>query len=281
MKKNKKFLLMGLLLLVLAGCSNYIDPATGKVMESKIITWGDPWIWGNEGANWFDALFVWPIAQALNFFTPFVGAFLSIVIVSVILKMTTIRSTIKSTIQQQKMQLLGPEQARIEEKYRGRDDQQSKLKKATEIQNLYKKHDINPMGAMGGMLLTLPMMLAMYQSVARASSIIGGSILGQPLEGTPMEGFQTLNFVYIGIFALMVLTQFLSMFLPQYLTKKKMVQRPNDKKPANNPQSMMYVSLVMISVFGFKWPIGMSLYLMISSLITLVQTLYINKKYVD
>lgn len=280
MKKNKKFLLMGLMLLVLAGCSNYLGP-DGKVMESKIITWGDSWIWGTEGASWFDALFVWPIAQALNFLTPYVGAFLSIVVVSVAMKMVTIRSTIKSTIQQQKMQLLGPEQSRIEEKYRGRDDQQSKLKKATEIQNLYKKHDINPMGAMGGMLLMLPMMLAMYQSVARAQSIVTGSILGQPLSGSPKEGFATMNFVYIGIFVLMVLFQFLSMFLPQYMTKKKMVQRPNDKKPANSPQSMMYVSLVMISFLGLTWPIGMSLYLMVSSLIQLIQTLYINHKYVD
>ena len=86
MKKNKKFLLMGLMLLVLAGCSNYLGP-DGKVMESKIITWGDSWIWGTEGASWFDALFVWPIAQALNFLTPYVGAFLSIVIVSVAMKM--------------------------------------------------------------------------------------------------------------------------------------------------------------------------------------------------
>lgn len=279
MKKNKKFLIMGLLLLVLAGCANYMNP-DGTVMTEKIITWGDKWTWGAEGVSWFDALFVWPIAQALNFFTPYTGAFLSIVIVSVLMKLLTVRSTIKSTVQQQKMQLLGPEQARIEEKYRGRDDQQSKLKKATEIQNLYKKHDINPMGALGGMILTLPMMLAMYQSVARAKSIIEGSMLGQPLNGTPMEGFKTLNFVYIGIFLSMILFQFLSMWLPQYMTKKKMVNRPNQAKPANNPQAMMYMSLVMVAMFGLNWPIGMSLYLMLSSLITLIQTLYINQKYV-
>lgn len=279
MKKNKKLLLMGVLLLLLAGCTAYMDPETGKVMTNKIIAWGDAWSFGTE--SWFDAFFIWPIAQVLNFFTPYVGAFFSIVLVSVLLKMLTIRSTIKSTVQQQKMQLLGPEQARIEAKYRGRDDQQSKLKKATEIQNLYKKHDINPMGALGGMILTLPILLAMYQSVARAQSIINGTVLGQPLEGTPMQGFKTLNWVYIVIFVAMVVIQVLSMSLPQHMAKKKMKQRPNDPKPASNPQAMMYVSVAMISIFGLNWPIGMSLYLMISSLITLIQTLYINHKYVD
>ncbi len=280
MKKYKKLLFFAVMLLLLTGCTQYMKD--GKVIPESIIKWGTSWsdAWKYE-KSWFGALFVWPLAQALNFFEMYLGAFGSIALVSVLIKLATIRSTIKQTVQQQKMQLLGPEQARIEAKYKGRDDQQAKMQKATEMQNLYKKHGINPLGALGGLFLSLPIMLAMYQSVGRAENIIYGTLFGQTLEATPQHGFQTGNWVYIGVFILMAVTQFLSMYIPQYLTKRKMKTRPNEKKPENPGQSMMYVSLVMIVMLGFTWPIGMSLYWMVTSIVTIAQTIFINWKYAD
>ncbi|QIK69078.1 membrane protein insertase YidC [Erysipelothrix sp. HDW6C] len=279
MKKHKKILLLGLLLILLTGCTSYIDPATKQVYPESIIHLGDAWTWGVD--SWFGAIFVWPMAQILNFFAQYTGAFLSIVIVTVLIRLVTLRSSIKSTVQQQKMQLLGPDQARIEEKYRNRTDQQSKMAKATEMQKLFEKHDIKPMAALGGQFLQLPIMIAMYQAVTRADLIISGKILGESLERTPVQGFQEGNVVYIVIFALMVIFQALSMFLPQYLTKRKMKKRPGDKPAANPGQSMMYMSLAMITFFALQWNIGMSLYWMISALAQLLQTLYINNKYAN
>ncbi|CAM3455738.1 membrane protein insertase YidC [Erysipelothrix sp. HDW6B] len=279
MRKYKKIALLGLLLVVLTGCMSYVDPVTKQVYPESIIRLGDAWTWGKE--SWFGAIFVWPIAQLLNFFAQYVGALLSIVIVTLLIRLLTIRGSIKSTIQQQKMQLLGPEQAKIEEKYRNRTDQQSKMAKATEMQKLYQKHDIKPMSAIGGQLLQLPIMIAMYYAVTRADLIISGTVFGETLEKTPMQGFQEMNVVYITIFALMVIFQALSMFLPQYLAKQKLKKYPNQKQPANPASSMMYVSLAMIVFFALTWNIGMSLYWMISAMGQLFQTLYINNKYAD
>lgn len=277
MKNYKKLFLLMLILVTLTGCTNVIDPTTKKVMEQYIIKLGDSWIWGKEG--WFSALFVWPLAQLVNFFAQYTGAFLSIVIVTLIIRLLTIRGSIKATVQQQKMQLIGPEQAKIEEKYRGRTDQQSKMAKATELQKLYEKHEINPMGALGSTFIQLPIILAMYQAVTRAYSIITGSILGQPLEITPREGIATGNFVIIGIFVLMIIAQAASMFIPQYLAKKKIKKYPNQKAVPNSANTMLYTSLAMIVFFALNMNVGMSLYWMISSLTQLGQTLYINHKY--
>ncbi|WZU01790.1 YidC/Oxa1 family membrane protein insertase [Erysipelothrix sp. D19-032] len=191
----------------------------------------------------FGAIFVWPIAQLLNFFAQYVGALLSIVIVTLLIRLLTIRGSIKSTIQQQKMQLLGLEQAKIEEKYRNRTDQQSKMAKATEMQKLYQKHDIKPMSAIGGQLLQLPIMIAMYYAVTRADLIISGTVFGETLEKTPMQGFQEMNVVYITIFALMVIFQALSMFLPQYLAKQKLKKYPNQKQP-KKPKKLNDVCII-------------------------------------
>lgn len=278
MKKYKKILILGVFLLILTGCTKYMDG--DGFIESANIALGQPWggAWKLE-KSWFGVIFVWPLAQSMNFFAQYIGAFASIALVSVLIKLLTIRSSIKSTLQQQKLQLIGPETARIEAKYKGRDDQQSKMQKATEIQALYKKHDINPFGAMGAMLLSFPIMIAMYQAVARAEGIRTGTFLGTSLELTPLDGFKSGNMVIIGIFVVMAIAQFLSMWVPQYLAKRKMKLRPNDKKPENPGQSMMYVSLVMIIGLGIGWPIGMSLYWLVTSLVMIGQTVLIDWKY--
>lgn len=277
MKKHKKLLFMGLLLIGLTGCTQIIDPKTNQVLADKIISTGDAWVWGTE--SWFVALIVWPLAQMLNFFAANLGALISILIVTILIKLVTLKFSIQATVQQQKMQEMGPEQARIEEKYRGRDDEQAKMQKATELQKLFQKHGVNPLGALGGAFLQIPIMLAMYQAVMRAEQIINGNVLGKPLTGTPMDGFTDMNFVYIGIYSLMVLFQFLSMFLPQYLTKKKMKQYPNQPAAPKSGNTMMYSSLVMISFLALRWGIGMSLYWMITAMTQLLQTLYIQHKY--
>ncbi len=279
MRKYKKILFLGILLIALTGCTNYIDPVTKQVKPEMIITLGDAWDFGSQG--WFSALFVWPIAQLLNFFAQYVGAFGAILVVTLLIKLLTLKGTIQSTIQQQKMQLIGPEQAKIEEKYRNRTDEQAKLQKATEIQKLFEKHEIKPMAALGGAFLQIPIMLAMYQAVGRSANIINGSILGQSLIETPMDGFKTGNVVIISIYILMAICQALSMFLPQYLAKKKMRLRPYDPKPKNNANGMMYTSLIMIVFIALQWNVGMSLYWMISALAQLLQTLFINWKFGD
>ncbi|AYV33823.1 membrane protein insertase YidC [Erysipelothrix rhusiopathiae] len=277
MKKYKKLIIFSILLLALTGCTQVIDPQTKQVYADKIISLGDSWTWGSD--TWFGALFVWPIAQALNFFSQYVGTIGSIVVVTLIIKLITIKGSIKATVQQQKMQLIGPEQARIEAKYQGRNDQQAKLQKATEMQKLFEKHEINPMGALGGTFLQLPIMIAMYQAVMRSEAIINGTVFGQTLELTPMQGFTQGNIIIIGIFILMALSQFLSMFLPQYLAKQKIRKRSYEKQPANQANMMMYSSLIMIVVLALNWQVGMSLYWMVSALAQLVQTLFINHKY--
>lgn len=268
---------MGLLLLGLTGCTQIMDPKTGQVLADKVISIGDAWNWGTE--SWFAALIVWPLAQMLNFFASHLGALVSILLVTILIKLVTLKFSIQATVQQQKMQEMGPEQARIEEKYRGRDDEQAKMQKATELQKLFQKHGVNPLGALGGAFLQIPIMLAMYQAVMRSEQIINGAVLGQPLTGTPMDGFINMNFVYIGIYVLMALFQFLSMFLPQYLTKKKMKNYPNQPAAPAGGNTMMYTSLIMITVLALKWGVGMSLYWMITAATQLLQTLYIQHKH--
>lgn len=278
MRKYNKVMLLAGLLIVLTGCAKIIDPKTGQIFDNMIIYWGDKWPFGQEG--WFSTFIVWPLAQLMNFFAQRIGAALSILVVAILIKLITLKLSIQATVQQQKMQLIQPEQARIEQKYRGRTDENAKMQQAMEIQKLFEKYEIKPMKAMGGAFLQIPIMIAMYQAVMRANEIITGTIFGQSLEATPLEGFKQGNKVYIIIFVLMVIAQATSMFLPQYLLKKK-TKNYGGPKPAQaaNPNTMMFFSLFMITWFALRWGVGMSLYWMINAVTQLAQTLYIQNKY--
>lgn len=278
MKNYKKLALLVGLLLVLSACTNYYQKGTNIVDPKFIITWGDSWNYGKEGL--FATFLVWPLAQLINFFAQYVGPALSITVVTILIHALTFKSSIKATLQQQAMQELAPEQKKIEDKYKDRTDQQSLMQKNQEMQNLWKKHGINPIAGMGSMLLQLPIMIAMYQAAIRAQSVVVGTIFGQPLEATPKMGFQTGNMVYISIFVLMAVIQAASMLLPQYLTRKKLQKRrPNDVIPKQQGSGVMIGSIVMIVYLAFIWNIGMNLYYMISAGIRLIQTLYIQYKY--
>lgn len=278
-KKYRKTIVLLVLLLVLVGCKVVTDPETGKVMEKYIISLGDGFPWGKEGYGWFDIFIVYPIAQMFNIVAKYTGAFVSLVVVTLFVNAVKLGLTIKQTIQQQKMQALQPEIARIEEKYRGRDDQQAKMQKATEIQKIYQKHEINVMGSFLPLLIQLPLILAMFQSVQRADMIINGTILGNPFSGTPKQGFMEMNYVYITIFIVMIITNAISMLLPQYLQKRNKSKR-YDQQKGPNMQGMMLFSLGMIVFLAFNWNIGMSIYWSISALIQFAQTMYVQTKYV-
>ncbi|AMC94597.1 hypothetical protein AOC36_11615 [Erysipelothrix larvae] len=280
-KKYRKYLVLALLLLVLVGCRRLTD-ANGNIMEEVIIRLGDPFPWGKEGEGWFSIFIVWPISQAFNLVAKYTGsAFISIVTVTLIINALKFGLTIKQTIQQQKMQLIQPELNRIQEKYKGRTDNQAKMQQSAELQKVYQKHEISPFGALVPLFIQLPVIMAMYQAVQRADLIIHGSILGQTLKATPREGFTTGNPVYIAIFITMAIAQAASMFLPQYLLKRRQKQRKYDKPQGPNTNTMMFMSLAMILFFAFTWNIGMSLYWAITALVQLFQTLYIQWKYTD
>ena len=105
---------------------NVKEPGSGATLDVK--TWGDAW---KEGP--LQGLITFPIAFGLISFTNMIGAsgvgqILSILIVTIIVRLLITLATFKTTMQQQKMTLLQPELNAIQVKYNGRTDQISKQK---------------------------------------------------------------------------------------------------------------------------------------------------------
>lgn len=280
-RKMKHIIGLVLLLLILVGCSNVIDPETGRVATEHIIALDTPWNFSEMGV--FTAILIYPLAQVINFLSQYIGVTLAIVVLTLAIQLLTFRSTVKSTVTSQRMQLIQPEQAKIQEKYKGRDDQQSQMRMAQEIQALYKKYDIKMSAAFTPLLMSMPILIAVWQSVQRSAAVYNGELLGFSLAMTPKDGMTQFIPFYFIIFGLMALSQALSVLGPQWLNKRAQKKLPVYKqtdKPAQG-QGMMYFMLVFMLFIGFTLPTAMCIYLTISSLLRFIQTAYIQHKYVN
>jgi len=289
---NKKQILLVMLvvgLFILSGCQRNTN-ADGSTMAEKIIYLETPWKQMFENEDFFTALIVYPLSQAINFVSQYTGVALAVAIVAILYNVITLPLSIKSTVSSQKMQLLQPEMARIQEKYAGRNDQQAQLMQSQEIQQLYAKQGINPIGSLVTPFLQFPVLIAMYYAVQRANAVCTGTIFGIDLSTTPKTAFGNIATYWpiVVIFIFMVITQFLATKIPSWLAQNSRKKQKGYKAYAQKDDTaskttnmMSYSMLAMVALIGLNWPTAMSVYWLINSVINVAKTTYIQKRYVD
>ena len=288
---NKKMLVLICVfgLLLLAGCQRNVD-GQGNVLPERIIYLDTPWsAMLNESI--LTAILVYPLAQIINFIGNLTGSgVLGVVLTTLLYNALTIVLSIKSTVNSQKMQMIQPELNKIQAKYEGRTDDNSKMQMYQEQQALMQKYDVNPMASLGTAFLQFPIMIAMFYAAQRADVVVNGKFLGVPLQKTPWDGFTNIKEYWplVLIFAFMVVMQFASSLLPKYLAEKKRKSKKGYKAYADNgstsnaqTDSMIYMMVLLVVVLGIRWPSAMSVYWGVSSLANILKTLFIQRRYID
>ena len=108
---NKKVLLVLLAvaaMFLLAGCQRNVD-GNGNTLPERIISLDTPWK-NVLNESFFSAIFVWPLAQCINWLgTKLNSAVLGVLVTTVAFNLLTLGLSKKSTISQQKMQMMQPE----------------------------------------------------------------------------------------------------------------------------------------------------------------------------
>lgn len=293
--RTKKLLVLvffAVIVLTATGCASIPRDANNNV----IYIWNEP----VEGytvrttftevfreENWFSAIFVFPLAWMINHLAPYVGVGLAIAIVTIMVQGLLSAATINSQMAQQKMQMIQPEIKRIERKYEGRDDENSKMRMAAEQQQLFRKYNINPASMLLVTFIQLPVIMAIFYAVQRSYAVQSGTFLGMNLQTSPMTGLQealagnTASWAYIGLFAVMAVCQVLSIKIPMILQKRReaaIAKKQHRRVPEKDENNMMQYSMIlMILVFGFSWPAAMSLYWSINSMVNILKTIIVQK----
>lgn len=292
---HKKLIIFSLFVLVfITACTN-VRNADGTIDANKLIYLNNAKHGTTDfGAcvkeGWFN-VFVWPVAQLINWVASFSDAGVGIIVATILLNVLIFGVSIKQQVASQKMQMIQPEMKKIQEKYAGKNDTNSKMRQGQEVQKLYNKYDISPLGSMVIMFIQLPVIFAVYQAVMRADTVNSGKFIGVSLSQTPMEGFSAVSIPVIIIFALMIIFQFLSFKIPQILQKRredkagkkrKEYAKPKEKKGGmqNSMNSMMYMSLGMVVLFSINWPLGMTFYWLVNSFTRVIQNIVIDKYFI-
>jgi len=187
-----------------------------------------------------------------------------------------------------KMQAMQPEQQKIQAKYAGKSDKESQMRQQQEIQALYKKYGVNPLGCLLP-FLQMPIFLAIYYAVRRLPNNVGTGILdlstidgnttflGMDLLKIVQEELST-NFLYIIIPILTGATMFLVQYISTSRSKKRDANTPEYRKNEKSQnmqkqmQMMMYFMVAMMAFVAYTSPAALGFYWIIGNSYSLLQT---------
>lgn len=271
---------------IVGGYTTSLTPVAGLYdgvyLEGK--TWAQAFDYGL-----IEGLLVYPISYMLFQLSNLFGLngwgqIGAILITTLVVRGVLILLTFKQTLAQQKMTQLQPELAKIQSKYpNAQTNQYEKQRLAQEQMALYKKHKINPLGALVVIIFQFPIFIAVWGAMQGSAVLMTGDLLGLSLSavtGNSMLDFSSLAALVAWIiFLFMAAGQFVSMRLPQWLQKKKTQQVEKlTKNPSmdQNQKTMSMVNnimLIFIIFMGFSLPVAMAIYWFVSSLISILQTI--------
>ncbi|WP_249029277.1 YidC/Oxa1 family membrane protein insertase [Tannockella kyphosi] len=274
-KRVLKVLSLLFVMVVLTGCTSNLD-SDGQLIASRAITESTVWSWD---AGWFDFLLVIPICKAVLFTGELFGNYaLGVICATIIINIITLPIMIKSTVSSQKMQMIQPEIDKIQRKYKGRKDQASQMRLSNELTSLYKKNDVSMLASLTT-FLTLPIMIAMWQSVQRLEILYTTEFLGFNLGADPLDFIMQFDIKYIILIAIVAVSQFFSMEMTSIMAKRN----PHYKKSSAMDQmkTMNRMMVLMIVWFAVTFPTAMSFYWITTSLITMGRTVYIQIYHIE
>jgi YidC/Oxa1 family membrane protein insertase len=210
----------------------------------------------------------------LHFFYSIIGNYgVAIVMLTVLVRGAMFPISFKQTQNMARMQALKPEMDRLSEKYKG--DMQ---KRSQAIQELYRKHNINPLGGCLPVFLQLPIFIGLYRALMvdvelRMSPLFSETIrwcsnLAAPdmfLDWSPVMPEMINN--GIGIFGLGPYLNILPLVtVALFLVTQKMAMPPAETEQAVMQQKMMKWMTIFMGLLFYKVASGLCLYFIASSL---------------
>lgn len=210
-----------------------------------------------ESTGFWNEYIVYPLSLLIVKVAEFAwGSYgLSIIIVTLLIRLVILPLMIKQTKNSKAMQALQPEMQKLREKY-GSKDQKTQQKLQQETMALFQKHGVNPLAGCFPLLVQMPILIGFYHAISRTREIAEHNFLWFDL-GSPDP------------FYILPLVAGVTTFIQQKMMMAGM---------ENNPQMQMMLWLmpIMIVIFAISFPAALSLYWVVGNLFMIVQTYFIK-----
>lgn len=252
-KRNIKRLLAVLaivgLAVVLTGCASNGQPTTHSVSHTS--------------GSWWDRWIIYYMSQFLLWLSDLMGKNygMTIVVFTIIVRVILLPLNAMSIKSSTKMQQIQPEVQALQKKYPGRDAESRQLL-SQETNKLYKEAGVNPYAGCLPLLIQLPVMYALYDSIVKTPELQNGHFLWMDL-GKPDP--------YYVMPVLAVAFTFVSTYISQ-MSIPKSSQNMTSK-------IMMYAMSLLVGVYAIFFQSAISLYWVVSNLFQAIQTFFLQNPF--
>ena len=220
---------------------------------------------------------------------------LSIVGLTVVVRIVLIPLFVKQIHASRRLQLVQPEVQKIQAKYKGKTDPESRQALTQETMDLYKRTKTNPFSSCLPILLQSPFFFALFTvlnnlkgiSVGNyppigpinqqvASEIESSDIFGAPFSSTFMGASDAATkIVTVVLIVLMSLTTFTTQ---RQLMRKNMPDSALDNPFMKQQTIILYLMPIFFGISGINFPIGVLLYWLTTNVWSMGQQFYVIRR---
>lgn len=187
------------------------------------------------------------LARLMHAFFEVTGSYgLAIILLTLAVKLVLHPLTRTQLRSMKEMQYLAPQVQALREKYRDNPQQMN-----VEVMNLYRAHKVNPFGGCLPMLLQIPVLWGLFAVLRRQNIFNGAAFVGFPLDAVPTFGAIAAN-PLLALWPVLV-------GVTTYFQQRMSVSDPQ--------QARMFIFMpVLVAWFATQFPIGLSIYWIVSTL---------------
>ena len=212
------------------------------------------------------------LTKVLHVFYSVVGNYgIAIIMLTVVVRLCMFPLSRKQALSAQKMQELQPEMKKINEKFKGDNEARARA-----MQELWRKHNYNPMGGCLLAFVQLPIFIGLYRALMIDVELRGAPLFSEAIRwcsnlGAPDMLFYWGNWSpqmlfgetgwlgpYFNVLPLITIVLFL-------LQQKMFMPPPTDEQSAMQQKIMTYM-MIFMGFFFYKVASGLCLYFIASSL---------------
>ncbi len=220
---------------------------------------------------------------------------LSIVGLVVVMRALLIPLFVKQIHASRKMQMISPELQKIQAKYKGKSDPESRQKLTQETMELYKTSGTNPFSSCLPILAQSPIFFGLFRVLNGLTAIAEGrkdpigpitQQVAAQAEASTLFGAQ-LSDKFIGaetlatkiVTVLLIVLMSATTFTTQrQLMTKNMPASALDNPFANQQKILLYVLPLVFAVSGVNFPIGVLIYWFVTNVWSMCQQFYVIRR---
>jgi YidC/Oxa1 family membrane protein insertase len=214
----------------------------------------------------------------------------SIVGLVLVVRAALIPLFVKQIKSQRAMYVLQPELQKIQKKYKGKTDRDSRERLAKEQMELYKKHGSSPFASCLPLVAQMPVFFSLFSTLQEAqaskpgvgllsqelaSSFAHADFLGAKLSETFLSGSTPIKVLAGIMIVLMSASQFITQ--KQIMAKNQNLSTSNSQF-AQTQKIMLYVFPVIFLISGISFPLGVLLYWLVSNFWTMGQQYFVIRR---